>query len=113
METGWRSEEGKMKPASALGVIGGQHTWLWRREPWGQTVGLATVGGMTLWAPVDKQAVGKPRRGETAGSVRLWAPAVWRSGEQRLWARTVKGIAPGGPWARRPQADSMWGWVAQ
>jgi hypothetical protein len=45
-----------------------------------------TVGGMTLWAPVDKQAARKPRHSETAGGARLWAPAVWCSGERWLWA---------------------------
>jgi hypothetical protein len=34
METGRRSEEGKTKLASVLGVIAGRHTWPWRREPW-------------------------------------------------------------------------------
>jgi hypothetical protein len=52
----------------------------------GQTMCAVTVGGMTLWAPVDKQAARKPRHSETTSGARLWAPAVWCSGERWLWA---------------------------
>jgi hypothetical protein len=50
-----------------LPVDVGQAAYVGRDCGRGRTVGTATVGGMTPWAPVDKQAVGKPgRAGRTA-----------------------------------------------
>jgi hypothetical protein len=70
---------GNTKNRSGRSRVGGDE-----EQRRGQTVGTAMVGGMTLWAQVDKQATGKPRRGEIVGGVRLWAPVVWRSGERQL-----------------------------
>jgi hypothetical protein len=35
--------------------------------------------------------------GEKVGGERLWAPAVWRSGERRFWARAWSPFGPMGP----------------
>jgi hypothetical protein len=50
--------------------ISGQSQTVWDEEQRrGQTVGAAMVGGMTPWAPVDMQAVGKPGRvGQTVAA---------------------------------------------
>jgi hypothetical protein len=45
------------------GTIGVRHAaYVGRDCGWGRTVGAVTVGGMTPWAPIDKQAAGKPGR---------------------------------------------------
>jgi hypothetical protein len=66
---------------------------------WGRTVGAMTVGGMTPWAPVDKQAAGKPGRAgwtaaATAVDLTTWCDTRALK-ELAQWAGWVGAVAVG------------------